>query len=364
MDGRRLTLALKRRLKMNQKSKKAVLISDVHLSIPTLDVASKAMYAAINYAHDNGLPLIVAGDLLDQKALIRGEVANKIIHILTYASEEKVSVKILVGNHDLINELSLEHSLNFLKPYAQVIDEVTFDDDLKIWFIPYQSSNTKFENLLYSLPNNAHTIICHQGLKTSHMGEYITDRSSTDPEVLAGYRIISGHYHRKQDISLPELGLWSYIGTPYTVTSAEFNDGSKGFCVLYSDGSLEQVPTSLRKHVIVQRTPDTILGEIPDLNSQDILCIKVSGLYSDLEKLDKKIIGLKHLGHSNFKLDLIPIDAALVNNTFENMTDADIIDSAIDTSNEKDVNKQYLKILWREVLGEARQTNNKKLPVL
>jgi hypothetical protein len=54
----------------------AVLISDVHFNLSTLELASSAMKMAQNRAVELNVPLVVAGDLTDHKAIIRGEVAD------------------------------------------------------------------------------------------------------------------------------------------------------------------------------------------------------------------------------------------------------------------------------------------------
>lgn len=333
---------------------KAVLISDVHFNINTLHLASSALNSAIEVAETGNVPLIIAGDLNDTKAMLRAECANAIIECL---SKAKIEVIILIGNHDLINEKSKSHSLNFLRPYATIIESPVNYQGL--WFIPYQSDSEVLKQILAGIPKGS-TIIMHQGVKGAFMGEYIVDTTSIDPSFLAPFRCISGHYHRTQNlncdsakkhVSLGEPGMFTYIGTPYTVTYAEAHDGPKGLQLLLDDGRLEQMPLSIRKHVIIETDYQHVYNSVDGLSSKDLLWLKVTGPASELDKLDKKLIGETLLGHQNFKLDKIYTESEKqVSAEIEKLSDEEILDKLIAESEETKVQKIYLKKLWREVL--------------
>src|SRR5579862_1378127 len=97
----------------------AVLVSDVHYNVHTLKLADAAMRMAIVKANKLEVPLIVAGDLHDTKANLRGECVNAMIETFKQCNKPPY---IIVGNHDRINEKSHEHSLNFLAPYCHIVD--------------------------------------------------------------------------------------------------------------------------------------------------------------------------------------------------------------------------------------------------
>lgn len=337
----------------------AVVISDIHFSIGTLKLATTALRNALSEARALELPLIIAGDLSDTKAVIRAEVANSIIDLLQQYKD--VEIVILPGNHDLINQHGIEHSLNFLKPYAKVIDEpreylISTDPELWVGLIPYQPTVQQFKSAVKRV--NCTFIIAHQGIQTASMGAYFKDESSVSPEELPGLTVISGHYHMKQDIQLPENGVWRYLGSPYSVTFAEAKDGPKGFNILNSDGTLEQIRTSLRKHVILELTvaeleavTNGLVNDNPyNIASDDLLWVKVTGSYEELSKLDKREIGLAFIGHSNFKLDKYYIGALATRHGIENLTYSEIFDSIIDSTEETEVFKKELKGLWKELV--------------
>lgn len=338
---------------------RCVLISDIHFSVPTLELASNALGQAIEHAKRLHIPLVIAGDLLDSKAIIRGECANRLIELLSAPRE--IRVLILVGNHDLLNEKGLAHSLNFLRPYCEVIDTPVFDDQVCAWLFPYFSDAQELLKWIKITPNH-YPIIMHQGVMGAEMGAYVIDKTSLPKAVFANHRVISGHYHKAQNIECGKpgkeyIGIFSYIGSPYTITYAEANDGPKGFRVLHEDGSLESVSTNLRKHVIINSEFDkygvgedclkyTSLKVFPD----DLLWLKITGPQSELEKINKKELGMRLFGHSNFKLDKIPTETIQVKDTNVNLMDYQLLDNIINNKSESDQYKVQLKKLWRELL--------------
>ncbi len=325
----------------------AVCISDIHFNINNLEIASIALRAAITKAEELQAPLVIAGDLQDTKAIIRAEVANRLIEIIRDAN---INIYILVGNHDLLNEKSSENALNYLAPYADIVKVPTLISFSRrpCFLIPYQTDISWLEKTLLSIP--ASQIIMHQGFLGAAMGDYIQDKSSISPDVVKDFTVISGHYHKHQTI-----GTVTYIGSPFTHTFGEANDGPKGFLILNSDGTFTREILKLRKHIKISAKASNghldFHGQEPiGLKSEDLLWLQVHGPKSELIKLDKKWIGERILGHSNFKLDLIPTDSSVVQLETENLSSSDILDKLIDDSGETDNQKVYLKGLWRDLV--------------
>lgn len=331
----------------------AVLISDVHFSLSTLELADKAFRTAIDKAAELGVPLIDCGDLTNDKAIIRAEVANRLLKTMDYAFNKQVFVYLLVGNHSLVNEKGKEHALNFLEcfnvniidsPTSRAVDVGGIYRDFH--FIPYQSSNEEFVKTLKTM-HPGDLVIAHQGFKGAHMGDYIQDNSSVDPKDCEGYRIFSGHYHKHQT-----LGNITYVGNPYTLSFGEANDGPKGFLVLFDDGSFEREILDLRRHVILEGTVHqdrVFLEDQPGINMSDIVWFKLRGLKAELAKLDKKGLSNYVIGHTNFRLDLLPTDtpSSTKASDLEKLTDPQIFDKLLDTSSPEQ--SEDLKKLWREV---------------
>lgn len=309
-------------------------------------MASKALQAAMDKATELEVPLVVAGDLHDNKAIIRAEVANRLLEIFKgYVGQSFI----LVGNHDLINEKSTEHGLNYLRPYSTIIDEPTFDYTHKLFMIPYQNDSQKLMSFVKGVRSGT-ILIMHQGFKGAYLGDYIQDKTSIDPILVKDFRIISGHYHKHQSISTV-----TYIGNPYTLTFGEANDGPKGFLILNSDGTFTREILKLRKHVIKEfSSVDDLSGHICAFgelfcNENDLLWIKVKDKKENLT-FDKKDL-VSFLCVKDFKLDLIPTDAPIQPVQIEKKTDSEILDALIDQLEDKD----YLKKLWKDVY-EAKKS--------
>lgn len=330
----------------------AVLTSDIHFNINNLYLASAALQAAKDKAEELRVPLVIAGDLNDTKAIIRAEVANEIIRIL---KDSKVKIYVMVGNHDLINEKSTEHGLNYLRPYAQIVD--TYLDDGYLKFIPYQTNHLLLKDILSKISPGS-TVIMHQGFLGANLGDYVQDKTSIDPCLVGQLIVISGHYHRHQTLystSVPHrgnerLGTVTYIGSPYTMSYGEANDGPKGFLILNSDGTFTREILNLRKHIIVSRTTNNVYDSIQDYNLNDLLLLKVEGPLSELQKLNKNDLGDKLIGHTNFKLDLIANETKTYRTPEKSLTIDAIFDSIIDNTTDSDAHKTDLKALWRDLL--------------
>lgn len=312
-----------------------VAISDIHFNLQTLPLASQALRAALAKAEELNVPLVIAGDLHDTKANIRGEVQNELLSILQHP---EVTVYVLPGNHDLLNEKAPEHGLNYLEPHCTVFSGQAkiLLNKVIIGFIPYTSNPQAIRAKL----TNEQIVVMHQGFLGAHLGDYVQDKTSMDPETLKDFTVISGHYHRHQTV-----GPVTYIGNPFTLTFGEANDGPKGFLVVNEDGSFTRDILPFRKHVILETHVD-VLNELPRVNPEDLLWLKVKGPRIALKALNKQSIGERLLGHSNFKLDLIYDDIEHVKLVESNLSGADILDSIIEESGE---NVDALKALWRSL---------------
>lgn len=333
----------------------AVLISDIHFNLNTLPLASASLRQAVAEAERLRVPLVIAGDLHDTKAILRGECVSEIISIL---KDRKISIYVLIGNHDKIHEKSEAHALEFLTPYVNIVKAPVYMNRLG-WMIPYQHDPDILLKILDSIRSSSvypiqHEVIMHQGISGAFMGEYVIDKTSLPAEAYRDLKVVSGHYHRHQMIKVPN-GSFEYIGTPYTISFAEANDGPKGFQILMNDWSMRQVETNLRKHVILETTIDLLpyMGLGPD--KDDLLWLKITGFQSELDKMDKKAIGIGLLGHSNFKLDLIPTDGGNLEleAPSSSFTVQEILDKLIDNMAEPEEHKSYLKVLYQEVMDET-----------
>lgn len=319
-----------------------VIISDLHFTISTLDIATEALTLAQNKAHSLRVDLIIAGDLLDTKAIIRAECMNRLLSILPNGPQTFV----IPGNHDLLNESSKVNSLSFLNGVDNVIlfeeSALITQNGTLVGLTPYGHKNL--------LDEETSIYVMHTGLNGAHMGHYVQDKSSVNPSDFEGLTVFSGHYHKHQTIKCGKTGSFTYCGSPYTQSFGEANDGPKGFLVVYDDGSFDHIPTNLRKHVIIELTTENLISAVyvSQAKPGDLIWFKVrgprSGLTTEIRDELTKIYG------PNFKLDLIPVDEKRIDINIHKMSPSCIFDVAVDGTSYSKSHKITLKQLARDLV--------------
>lgn len=330
----------------------AVIAGDIHYSLSGLELADAATRVAIAKANALQVPFIANGDTHDSKANLRGECVNRMIETFKLAD---LPPYVNVGNHCRLSERSEEHSLNFLAPYATVVNSLAYFPQLQSYIIPYYHDVEALRADLKTLPKGSR-LIMHQGLESGNLGDYIQDASALKPDDLADFRTILSHYHQRQDIKCGRprkgaVGLASYIGNPWSQSWGEAKDPEKGFQVLYSDGTLEFIPTNLRKHIVFDLTYKEYRSNANVLiyNADDLLKVKITGSKEELARLSKAEVSAKLNIEIPFKLDLIALDtettaqAPKAGVSHPEQLDG-IIDSLTNTSPER---KERLKNLWK-----------------
>jgi DNA repair exonuclease SbcCD nuclease subunit len=323
----------------------------------TLEVADKAMNMAIHEAENLNVPLIVAGDLHDTKANLRAECVNRMIDTFSRFTGRAY---IMRGNHDSLNEKSKESACYFLGflgglPDLIMVDAPTVSNNSPltgVHLIPYEHDPIVLRSYL-SAATKGSTLIMHQGLKGTNSGEYIQDKSAITFEDVKDFRVISGHYHQRQDIKTgrPQrggVGMFSYIGNPYTLNYGEAGDPPKGFQVLYEDGSTKFIPTNLRKHVVFNLTtkdigPQTILV----YNPEDLLWLKITGTSEAFATLTRdQIIAAMGINAAEVRIDFIT--PSVHTNVYKPASDSgSTLDNLIESANISEQQKVRLKDLWK-----------------
>lgn len=195
-----------------------VAISDVHICLKHLEVSLQVLRTSLEHARSKDVPLVIAGDLNDTKAVMRSEWVKALIQLFKEFAD--VRIHVLVGNHDLNNKNSSSHSLEFL----QLLENVKLHDQptsvsfmgVEFDLIPYMVHKEDFLEAING--SSVSKVICHQGFMGAFMGDYVVDESSVDPKELKDKEIVlSGHYHKHQWVGDNIM----YFGSPYTVNFGE-----------------------------------------------------------------------------------------------------------------------------------------------
>jgi hypothetical protein len=323
----------------------AVISGDIHYSLANLKLADVSTRMAIAKSNELKVPFIANGDVNDSKANLRAEYVNAMIETFKTAD---IKPYVNIGNHCKIHCKSIEHSLNFLRPYTHVVELPKYFVELKSYIIPYHDDPDKLRAYIKTLPRGGR-LIMHQGLSGANLGDYSHDKSAINHKDVAGFRVIGSHYHQRQTIPLPDGGTWDYIGSPYTVSYGEANDPPKGFQVLYSDGSLEFVPTNLRKHMVIEHDLSHGLTYVNNAEPGDLVWVKLKGSKQQLAQHNKdsvsSILGLTGIP---FKLECLTTESLGAPTKQPKLQGAQLVDSLIDSLlNVTEERKLRLKDKWK-----------------
>lgn len=338
----------------------AVVISDIHYNINTLAVADHCLNLAVNKANSLKIPLVIAGDLHDTKANIRGECVKAVLDTLHRCHEVPY---VLVGNHDKLNEKSENDSLEFIRSY-NIIRKPLYEKLFDCHFIPYQHDVDDLRKILGMIPKGSRLII-HQGCHGALPGGGSFDRSALSEADYAPFTVISGHYHDHKTFKTKNgalEGRFTYVGNPFTLDFSEASHREKGFIILNEDFSFEFVPTNVRKHVVINLTVDEmnfILSKINleqvrnsrTVSDMDKFLVKITGYQRELLKVKKSVIREILALPEDFRLDLIPSDPKAISNAVSSDSALKIFDTLVDNNETLALeDKKAIKDLWRKYM--------------
>ena len=147
---------------------------------------------------------------------------------------------------------------------------------------------------------------------------------------------------------------FSYIGNPYTLNFGEAKDPDKGFQILMDDGTLEFVPTNLRRHIVIGVTINDkgdLVADRRATNPDDLVWVKVTGNSARIAEWGKEAIGQTLFLPGPFRYEATP-DAtqAEVSESTKGLSQVDILDRMIDALEVPTQQKEDLKSLWKGLL--------------
>lgn len=219
------------------------IVGDIHAKKSNLDKQDILfeMVEALDNEH-----VVLTGDLLDNKAIVRSECMN---FLYDKFRTSKRQFHIVVGNHDQHNLNTLEHSLEPLKalPNVTIYDKTTefIIGALSFVAIPYIHSAEAFVKEVKKIRNPQHKILlCHQGFTGFDYGNGYIAKEETDSSSVKDFGlVIIGHFHKYQ-----QFKNGCYIGTPFSQSFGESNQ-TKYLGVLRKEGVLDLVETSFPRHM-------------------------------------------------------------------------------------------------------------------
>lgn len=259
---------------------KYTIVGDLHITPKNLDKVE----ILFNTIEDMGYPVIILGDVLDTKEIIRGKCLNFIFNKL---KDSKLSYTILVGNHDFFSTACQEHALEVLKvlPNVIVVDYPMIHLDM--CFLPYMKDQEAIEAEINKSPNKV--IFIHQSVQGFDYGNgYIAPEGLDFDSLTKCKRIIAGHFHKYQ-----ERGNLTYLGTPFSHTFGE--SGQAKYIATYqvSTNKLELLETRFPKHITTIIDCDNWdFTSILELDPNDYHRVVLKGTQELIDQFDKKAYSL------------------------------------------------------------------------
>jgi len=263
---------------------KYLIIGDIHCRPDNLNKVNELF----NIIESKQLPVILLGDVLDTKEVIRGKCLNLIYNRL---KSSKLKYNILVGNHCWFNNEQSDHSLRVLNslPNVRVIDTPTFlYNNMNVILVPYYRNPAKF---LHSITfSSIEFVIGHQGVKEFTLGSGYTEDEAVDLKDLTRFKqVIMGHYHTPMD-----KGNVVYVGSPFSHSFGESNE-NKRLAIFHTDlGIIEYIPLDLPRHVSVTIDLDNPVNlQVDPVNHNRVI---LKGSKEQIDLFDKtKYNGVKFI---------------------------------------------------------------------
>lgn len=255
---------------------KITVLGDLHAKHDNLDKLSELF----GFTEQLGQPVIILGDLLDTKELIRGKCLN--FYINTF-SKSKLQYDIVVGNHDLFSLESEEHALQALSllPNVRVHDKPHYNSEFNIQFLPYCKKLLIVRDWLEQTPRSR--IVCgHFDINSFDYGNGFKCDTGLDSDTFIQFPLIlSGHYHKHQI-----RGNIFYLGTPFAQSFGETNQSKYIMSLDTTTLEYELVETWFPKYMTVEVDCDSTL-EHPTLDKINSNRVILRGTRENISKFNK-----------------------------------------------------------------------------
>ena len=302
--------------------------------------------------------VIHLGDVVDRRKFINYKTLNSMKEMLFNPLKEiGVNIKLIIGNHDCYykNTTSI-NSMNELTkgmPHVTVYDEpaeISLDGKNQAVFIPWICNENEEQSRELIEKTRAPVAFGHlqiEGIE-QHKGSFAIEGHS--PSMFKAFqKVYSGHFHHKS-----ETGNITYLGNPYEITWADYND-KRGFHI-YDTETMEvefiENPYSMF-HKIYYRDDKIDYGDISEYENCYVKIIIENRQNSYMfETLMDKLLDAG-VGHISVVDNLFDIED--LGDDIENMEDVEdtmsVIKSCVDGLQIE--NKDELNLLMQNLYNEA-----------
>lgn len=268
---------------MSKKHPFALLINDIHVSKDNIPEFQKNWEEAISICTQHCIDrIIVGGDLWLSRSAQTLSTMLAVKQALKATSNKGILVIIAEGNHDLVDQESLEGYSHVFSEYpdVEVIDDFaiyemldgdTTTDLFVMSYFPEDGSFTeRYNDMVQDMMESRKSILyIHQGIR----GGLAT---ASDHELPANLfeqfdNVLVGHYHNRKVIEGTNI---EYIGASRQHNFGE--DEDKGYTILYKDGSYEFVKNEANARY---KAIDVDINDMNESFFQELQRIQSDGRY-------------------------------------------------------------------------------------
>lgn len=279
------------------------------------------------YCLENNIKnIFFAGDFFHTKSRAYApHVIQSYLRIKDIA-KNNVSQYMLVGNHDMANNLNSMNSIMFVfSDYAEVVPDYKFFDieNIRFHFLSYTTSI--LDNVFILSKNKKNILITHLDINGFEVIDGFSEAKGYPQEIFSKFDLVfSGHFHKPQ-----EKNNIIYIGTPYQTSFVE-KERDLGFIVFDTD-------TLKYKRIIYNEAPKYKILEIDSINDIEESCVNNNFLKIKLKSnnINKAELRERIYEYKALSVDIIPYENSMTIEKYSNNFSDEPIEIA----------KEYLKSL-------------------
>jgi DNA repair exonuclease SbcCD nuclease subunit len=267
-------------------SKKALVISDLHLRPALYDVAVQVLQKAEACVKETKPDyLIVGGDTFHTKNTIYASMISLFEGFLKRVTKQ-CEVIVLVGNHDWGIPYAV-HALQTMRmPNLTIVDSHYKLND-HVGFVSFFREEERLESELAML-KGCSIIFGHFDINGFEYGSgvEVTESFCTADRFAEYKKVFSGHFHKPQEKTLANGAEIIYVGSSYTIDFGESDQAKRFLLVDLETGEWSAIPTNLTLHKTIRITA---LDQVPDVDVAEInsgvsVRVVVSGTKEEIAK--------------------------------------------------------------------------------
>jgi len=272
-------------------------VGDPHARVSNLDEMQKLVdFLCTMTVRDRFDFIFLAGDLFNDHAVVRLEVAQFWRDSLKKLASSYKQVIILVGNHDMAGSKQMERGINSLDLVAEGIQGVklvgtpfaSFGKG-EVAFLPYYSNEEEFlsaAEMLYK-EGGTRVLLCHQTFNGAMYDNGFYAPGGFDVDKVPQKHVISGHIHTAQ-----EFGKVWYPGTARWENRNDANQEKGVWDVIVTDEGVQK--TLIPTKDVVTPIIELIIKEgeaTPDLPQFGKVYVELIGTSEWIKKTKEKYRG-------------------------------------------------------------------------